>query len=66
MLDPIGEAIMRSTQFRGPLTHEAEVRRIAGELLGALKTGALDQNDLRALADCIETGVRRTRPMRVV
>jgi hypothetical protein len=58
-LDAVTESVQRCTQFRGPLSHEADVRRIAAELLGALKTGALDANDLRCIADCLETGVRK-------
>lgn len=65
-MDPIAESIMRSTQFRGPLQHEAEVRRIAGELLGALKSGALSAHDLRTIADCLETGVRKGTPLKAV
>ena len=65
-LDPIQESIQRCQQFRGPLTHEADVRRIAGELLGALKSGALDAHDLRTIADCLETGVRRSTKLHAV
>ena len=65
-MDAIGEAIMRSTQFRGPLDHEAEVRRIAGELLAAWRQGLLTAHDLRTIADCLETGVRRRSAVQVV
>jgi hypothetical protein len=65
-MDAIAESIMRSTQFRGPLRHEAEVRRIATELLTALQQGALDSHDLRTIADCLETGVRRTTKLKAV
>lgn len=65
-MDAIAEAIMRSTQFRGPLHHEEEVRKIATELLGALKTGTLTNHDLRTIADCIETGCRKGTPLKAV
>jgi hypothetical protein len=58
-MDAIGEAIMRSQQFRGPLSHEPDVRRIAGELLTAFHQGALDAHDIRTIADCLETGARK-------
>ena len=65
-LDPVQESIVRSQQFRGPLTHESEVRRIATELLNAMKTGALDAHDVRTIADCLETGVRRSTKLKAV
>ncbi|HEV8359879.1 MAG TPA: hypothetical protein VGR28_05410 [Candidatus Thermoplasmatota archaeon] len=65
-MDPIGEAIMRSQQFRGPLSHETEVRQIAGDLLTAYKQGVLDAHDLRTIADCIETGVRKGTRLKAV
>jgi len=58
-MDAIAESLMRSTQFRGPVPNEPEVRRLAGELLQAMQQGVLTANDLRALADCLETGVRK-------
>lgn len=65
-LDPIQESILRCTQFRGPVPHEAEVRRMAGEIQAALKTGALTLHDVRTLADCLETIARKQAPMRAV
>lgn len=65
-MDAISESVMRSTQFRGPLAHEAEVRRIAGELLAAHQQGLLDAHDLRTIADCLETGVRRRTALKAV
>lgn len=65
-LDPVQEAVQRATQFRGPVPHEQEVRRIAGELLAALKAGQLTPHDLRTLADCLETAARRAQPLRAV
>lgn len=65
-MDAIGEAIMRSQQFRGPLSHEPDVRRIATELLQAYHQGALDAHDLRTIADCLETGVRKGTRLKAV
>jgi hypothetical protein len=65
-LDAVTESIHRSVQFRGPLHHEADVRRIATELLTAMKSGALSTHDIRTIADCLETGVRKTSRMTVV
>lgn len=65
-LDPVQEAVQRQSQFRGPVPHEEEVRRIAGELLAAFKSGQLTSHDLRTLADCLETAVRKAQPLRAV
>lgn len=65
-LDPVQESIQRSIQFRGPLAHEAEVRKIATELLDAMKSGVLTAHDVRSIADCLETGVRKATPLKSV
>jgi len=65
-LTAIDESIRRCTQFRGPVPNEQEVRRIATELITALHQGQLQHNDLKAIADCLETACRRTSKTVVV
>lgn len=65
-LDPVEESVQRCTQFRGPLDHEPQVRQVAGELLAAFRAGQLTAHDLRTVADCLETGVRRAARLQAV
>lgn len=65
-LSPVEESIRRCTQFRGPVPHEADVRRIATDLVRAFEAGQLAVNDLKAIADCLETACRKGSKMVVV
>lgn len=65
-LDPVSESVHRSQQFRGPLQHEQEVRRIAGDILAAHQAGQLSTHDVRTIADCLETAMRKKTQLKSV